>query len=91
VVFEIDENAKTATVLSDYQPPASFYSFFGGNVDLLANGNLHADFCAPKNGAVIQELKHSDGGDQVVWQAATPGASQFHATRLPSLYPGVQW
>lgn len=90
-VLEVDETAMTATLLSNYTPAASFYSFFGGNVDLLANGDMEADFCAPKAGAVVQELNQSGGTAQLVWQATTPGASQFRAERLPSLYPGVQW
>jgi arylsulfate sulfotransferase len=81
----------TATLLSHYTPPASFYSFFGGNVDLLANGDIEADFCAVKTGAIVQELNESGGATQVVWQAVTPGDSQYHAYRMPSLYPGVQW
>jgi hypothetical protein len=47
------------------------------------------DFCAPVKGAIVQELNPQ--GSQVVWQATTPEADQFHVYRLPSLYPGVQW
>ncbi len=90
-ILQVDESAMTATLLFHYVPPASFYSFFGGNVELLANGDLAADFCAPVKGSVVQELKPSGSTPQVVWQATTPNASQFRATRLPSLYPGVQW
>jgi arylsulfate sulfotransferase len=90
-VFEIDETAMTATVLSRYTPPASFYSYFGGNVDPLPNGDINADFCAVKTGAMVQELQQQGGTMQVIWQATTPGAAQFRAVRLPSLYPGVQW
>lgn len=87
-VMEIDETAMTANLLSNYTPPANFYSFFGGNVDRLPNGDIEADFCAPVTGSVVQEL---GDGSQVVWQANTPHADQFRALRLPSLYPGVQW
>jgi arylsulfate sulfotransferase len=90
-VLQIDETAMTATLLSHYTAPASLYSFFGGNVDLLSNGDIEADFCAPKSGAVVQELRSSGGTAQVVWQATTPGADQFRALRLPSLYPAVRW
>jgi arylsulfate sulfotransferase len=90
-VLEIDENAMTATLLSSYMPPANLYSYFGGNVQQLANGDIAADFCAVKSGATILELSVSTGTPQIVWQAITPAASQFRATRLPSLYPGVQW
>ncbi|MGA7767116.1 MAG: aryl-sulfate sulfotransferase [Candidatus Sulfotelmatobacter sp.] len=90
-VLQIDETAMTATLLSNYTPPVNLYSYFGGNVDPLANGDMEVDFCAPKSGAVVQELKPSGAWPQFVWQATTPGASQFRAMRLPSLYPGVQW
>jgi hypothetical protein len=63
----------------------------GGNVNLLANGDMEVDLCAPKSGAVVQELKPSVGTPQLVWQTTTPKASQYRAARLPSVYPGVQW
>lgn len=90
-VLQIDESTMSATLLSHYTPPTSFYSFFGGNVDLLGDGHIEADLCAVKTGAVVQELNESGGATRVVWQAVTPGDSQYHAYRLPSLYPGVQW
>jgi len=91
LVLQIEEAAKTATILSQYTPPASFYSYFGGNVTLLPDGHIEADFCAAQGGSVIQELDPSSGTAQVVWQATTPGSNQYRALRLPSLYPGVQW
>ena len=90
-VLQVDESAMAATLVSRYSPPPSLYSFFGGNVDLLANNDIEADFCAVKTGGVVQELNESGGTAQVVWQAVTPGDSQYHAYRMPSLYPGVQW
>lgn len=90
-VLEIDENAMTATLLSNYTPGAARYSFFGGNVEQLLNGDMEVDFCAVKSGATIQELSESTGTTQIVWQAITPNAAQFRVHRLSSLYPGVQW
>ena len=88
-VLEVNENNMTATLITHYVPPPSYFSFFGGNTDLLPNGDLHVDFCAPLSGAIVQELTPDAG--RVVWQATTANADQFHASRLPSLYPGVQW
>jgi hypothetical protein len=88
-VLEINENAMTATLVKHYLPPASSFSFFGGNAELLANGNIEADFAATNSGAVVQELGPTTM--QVIWQGATPTAYQYHASRVPSLYPGVQW
>ncbi len=90
-VFAVDENARTATLIEHYKPSPSLYSYFGGNVDLLGNGNLEADFCGVATGAVVQELNLTGSSPQLVWQAVTGGASQYRAERLPSLYPGVQW
>jgi hypothetical protein len=88
-VFELNENSMTATFVTHYTPPPSYFSYFGGNVDQLPNGDIEADFCATYSGAIVQELDST--ASHVVWQGLTPGADQFHATRMPSLYPGVQW
>ncbi len=88
-VLEINESNMTATMITHYVPPDTYFSFFGGNAELLSNDDMEVDFCAAPKGAIVQEL--SPDGSQVVWQATTPGADQFHVYRLPSLYPGVQW
>lgn len=88
-VLEIDEAGKTATLLSNYTPPPSYFSYFGGNTELLANGDMHVDFCGPLTGSIVQELDPS--GTQIVWQAATAKSNQFRVDRMGSLYPGVQW
>ena len=88
-LLELNENNMTATMISHYQPPPTFFSFFGGNAEQLANNDVETDFCGPVKGAIVVELKPQSS--QVVWQATTPGADQFHVYRLPSLYPGVQW
>ena len=90
-VLQIDEQARTATLQLHYIPPPSLYSYFGGNADLLPNGNVEADFCAPTAGAEVLELNFAQPTPQIVWQADTPGKIQYRALRLPSLYPGVQW
>ncbi len=88
-LLELNEANMTATMITHYEPPAVDFSFFGGNAELLANSNFEVDFCAPVKGAIVQELNPQ--GSQVVWQATTPEADQFHVYRLSSLYPGVQW
>jgi hypothetical protein len=88
-VLEINENARTATLVMHYIPSPSYFSFFGGNAEVLANGDIEADFAAIYSGAVVQELDPMTF--QVVWQGTTPAAYQYHASRVPSLYPGVQW
>ncbi|HTW61068.1 MAG TPA: aryl-sulfate sulfotransferase [Terracidiphilus sp.] len=88
-LLQLNETNMTATMIAHYVPPPSYFSYFGGNAELLADGDIEVDFCAAAQGAIVQEL---DGNaSQVRWQATTPGADQFHVYRLPSLYPGVQW
>jgi hypothetical protein len=88
-VLELNEASMTATLVSHYVPPPASFSFFGGNVEQLQNGDIHADFSAPLAGGIVQELNPESL--QVVWQGTTPNADQFHAYRWPSLYPGIQW
>ncbi len=88
-ILEINESAMTATLVKHYVPPPSYFSFFGGNVEQLANGNIEAEFAATSNGAVVQELDPNSLA--VIWQGTTPKAYQYHVNRMPSLYPGVQW
>ncbi len=88
-LLELNESNMTATMITHYMPGPIDFSFFGGNAELLNNGDLEVDFCAPHAGALVQEL--SPQNLNVVWQGTTPNADQFHVDRLPSLYPGVQW
>lgn len=88
-VLEINEGNMTARLVTHYVLPPSDFSFFGGNVEPLANGDMQADFCARLAGSLVQELNPS--ATQVVWQAITPKANQFRVDHLGSLYPGVQW
>ncbi|HLY53729.1 MAG TPA: aryl-sulfate sulfotransferase [Steroidobacteraceae bacterium] len=94
-VLLVDETAKTATLLHHYVAPASYYSFFGGQTDLLGNGDIEADFCAAQSGGIVQEYQPgasvTETSPLIVWQAVTPGAYLYRALRQPSLYPGVQW
>lgn len=88
-VLELNESNMTATMVTHYAPPPSYYTFFGGNAELEKNGDIHADFCAVSTGAIVQELDSQ--ASHVIWQGVTPNSAQFHTYRLPSLYPGVQW
>jgi arylsulfate sulfotransferase len=90
-VFRVDEAAKTATLIFHYMAPAAEYSGFGGNVNLLANGDLESDLCASQGGSVIEEMTMNEAAPQLVWKAITQRALQYRADRIPSLYPGVQW
>ncbi|MGB9032498.1 MAG: aryl-sulfate sulfotransferase [Acidobacteriaceae bacterium] len=88
-ILELNESNMTATLVARDVPPSSFYSFFGGNVEQLANGDTHIDFCSAAAGSIVQELDPSL--TKVVWEGTTTGTDQFRVDRLGSLYPGVQW
>ena len=90
-VMQIDETAKTATLVFNYTPSPAIYSFFGGQTDLLQNNDIETDFAAAKGGAEVFELDPTQMPAQTVWQAHTPGYNQYRVIRIPSLYPGIQW
>ncbi|HEX4488359.1 MAG TPA: aryl-sulfate sulfotransferase [Terriglobales bacterium] len=89
-ILQLDESAKTATLV--FHPKAPTYSFFGGNAEVLANGNV--EFCEAAGGpgttGVVYEITQDDNAEQV-WRTETTGNFLYRGQRLPSFYPGVQW
>jgi arylsulfate sulfotransferase len=91
MLLQLDEAAKTATL--SFHPTAADYSFFGGNAEVLKNGDVEyaeAAITAPANNAAVHEITQSSP-PQEVWQMQITGQYAYRAMRLPSLYPGVQW
>ncbi len=96
-IFQVDESAKTATIIwrDDLQP---VYNWFGGYAQILANGDVEFDECATSPygilnsslTAAVYEVTH-ETSPQTVWQMQITGAAAYRAFRIPSLYPGVQW
>jgi len=89
-VLEVDEAARTATVLSRVRVPDYLYSSWGGNVELLPNGNTEFNLSGSFGGSVTEEVT-SGPNPQPVWLMAIPNGAAYRAYRIPSLYPGVQW
>jgi arylsulfate sulfotransferase len=93
-IFQIDESAMTATLTFHSILPTSEYNFFGGNAEVLANGNVEYDLCArgasPGIGSDVFEVTN-ESTPQTVWSMHTSGENLYRARRMPSLYPGVQW
>lgn len=90
-VLQLDESAKTATITFHDFP--NLYSFWGGNAEVLGNGDFEYDLCAaaPGGNAVVLELPQQESSRQIAWQMNVAGDDTYRAYRLPSLYPGVQW
>ena len=73
----------------------AFFSFWGGSIDVLSNGDVEFDSTAPSNfaGSQIMEVTQTDS-PQVVWQmniTGEGGLGAYRGYRIPSLYPGVTW
>lgn len=89
-VFQIDENAMTASLTFHKMVPTNQYSLWGGNAEQLANGNVEYDLCGLGSGSAVYEVAPTSSAD-VVWQMHTTAANAYRAFRIPSLYPGVEY
>jgi arylsulfate sulfotransferase len=89
-VWQIDENAKTATLTFHQIIPANLYNGFGGNTEQLANGNVEYDLCGVGTGSYVYEVTQ-ESTPQTVWSMQVTGTNLYRAFRVPSFYPGVQW
>jgi hypothetical protein len=89
-VYEIDETAKTATILSKYAPGE--FPLWGGESQQLANGNLESDFNARAPLGYSDIFETTPGSSApLVWHLQTLAQNAYRGFRMPSLYPGVQW
>ena len=91
-LLNLDETAMTATLA--FNPTTPDYSFFGGNAEVLKNGNVEFAECAstplPDNNGTIFEVTQTSPS-QTVWEVHVAGQYAYRGMRIPSLYPGVQW
>jgi arylsulfate sulfotransferase len=89
-IFQIDESTNLASVLWEDLP--GFYSFWGGSIVQLSNGDVEFDMTDPADtdSSQIMEVTQSPN-PQVVWQMNIGGANAYRGYRIPSLYPGVTW
>jgi arylsulfate sulfotransferase len=89
-IFQLDESTNTAGLL--WQDLPGFYSFWGGSIDTLSNGDVEFDSSEPFNSTASQIMEVTQtGGPQVVWQMNITGENAYRGYRIPSLYPGVTW
>jgi arylsulfate sulfotransferase len=89
-IFQVDEDTKTANLL--WQDLPGLYSWWGGSIQTLPNGNIEFDLTAPFSdpASQIMEVTHTDI-PQIVWQLNLTGENAYRGFRIPSLYPGVSW
>jgi len=88
--FDVDETSMVAT--PTWQYPTGFYSWWGGSIGTLSNGDLEFDMAtvAGPPASEVMEIT-SDDAPKKVWQLNVAGANAYRAYRIPSLYPGVTW
>lgn len=89
-VISINEATKTAAITYRVTVPASQFNIWGGNAEVLANGDLEYDLCSQTNGSQIDEVKMTTPA-QPVWTLNETGVNLYRAKRIPSLYPGIIW
>lgn len=89
-VIAINEAAKTANITFRQTVPAAQFAIWGGNAEVLANGDMEYDLCSEPDGSEVDEVTTTNPS-QSVWTLKETGENLYRAMRIPSLYPGVQW
>lgn len=89
-VLAVDEAARTATITYRHKIAPAKFNIWGGNAEVLANGDLEYDLCAEGKSSEVEEIKMTHPA-QLVWKLKESPANLYRAHRIPSLYPGVQW
>jgi len=92
-IFQINETAKTATFKFHQILPPNLYALWGGNSEILTNGNVQYDACGLPGTPHSQMFEVTDESTpQTVWTSKLlPTNFAYRGYRLPSLYPGVRW
>ena len=89
-IFRIDESAGTATLVwRDVFPPKQ-YSYWGGSVQSLPNGDVEVDLCSQGENSDVWEVTRT-AVPHTVWHMHVAGTNDYRTERLGSLYPGVVW
>jgi hypothetical protein len=90
-IFQIDQDVKVANLI--WQDLPGFYSFWGGSIGALDNGDVEFDQTTPfgtSSASRLLEVTRTDN-PQTVWQLDLTGENAYRGYRIPSLYPGVTW
>jgi arylsulfate sulfotransferase len=98
-IFSIDETAMRAALVWQY--PLNEYSFWGGDVMSLINGDI--EICASEPVPIgappptsdtpsqVVEMTPGQSAPVIVWQMTVTSGGAYRSYRIPSLYPGVIW
>lgn len=89
-IFQINESKMTATFTFHQIIPPNMYNSFGGNAEVLPNGNVHYDLCGIGLNTAVLEVT-PDSQASTVWELQSTATPLYRSYRIPSLYPGVQW
>ena len=91
-IVQVDESTRVASL--DWQFLPGLYTFWGGSINQLANGNVEFDMSQPfpqdPSGSLVTEVTQTTN-PEIVWQMTIQGSNAYRAYRIPSLYPGVAW
>lgn len=90
-IYQVDQSTSLATLV--WQDAPGFFTFWGGSIGVLSNGNVEFAASAPApfpSTSVVMEVTHTDS-PQIVWQMDITGGNAYRGYRIPSLYPGVTW
>lgn len=90
-ILQVDETAKTATIVWRDTFDVAQFSVFGGGTTALANGNVEFDLCSQPNLSSEANEVTVTSTPQTIWSVSTTGQNLYRANRMPSMYPGVQW
>jgi hypothetical protein len=89
-VFQLDENAMTATVLwEDNLLPS--YSICCGDALVLPNGNTEFDIAYDVGTPDFSHIEEVTPTQQLLWKMDIEGQLAYRGSRIPSLYPGQVW
>jgi arylsulfate sulfotransferase len=89
-VLQVDERARTATLIFHQILPANLYNSFAGNIEQLDNYNIEYDLADIGSDSDVFEITPKSTPD-TVWHMHIAGEHAYRVFRMPSLYPGVQW
>jgi arylsulfate sulfotransferase len=95
LIVNVDEQKLTVEVAWQYPVTPDFYSYWGGNVVQLPNGNM--EICMSRPLPAEPTPVHSFAREvtfqtqELVWQLDITPPYAYRCYRIPSLYPGVQW